>query len=320
MLLLDLLKYSEGPRLRDVVSHGEVDLETCPPFLGRHLLGIFSALCHLALPPHSTLRQESILQQIDQAASSYQSRFHPISLLKKQIVATAGSLSEWNALPRPPENEVETKVTWQNPTGGTTVCENVQHLLKMTSFNTEQFAFISFVQPFEDIKTEVERMLAAPICTLYRGWSKQRNEECISSVAKSREEEVIKLLRRVMSECADISDQVQFVLRTRYTQWQNKELRSRQRKTYLRMLDSVPHISSGLHLVTLLTIVQLYSLDDFNASSVDKQAKRVRMLKNVLQQCENVLSSTATIKNRWDEACTIMDKLLHIVHAQLSGE
>ena len=59
MVLLDLLTYPEGPRLRDVISHGEVDLETCPRFLVRHLLGVFSALCRLALPPHSTFPQVS---------------------------------------------------------------------------------------------------------------------------------------------------------------------------------------------------------------------------------------------------------------------
>ncbi|KAK2185764.1 hypothetical protein NP493_223g04017 [Ridgeia piscesae] len=186
MVLLDLLTYPEGPRLRDVISHGEVDLETCPRFLVRHLLGVFSALCHLAVPPHSTFPQESILQQIDQTAHSYQSRFHPISLLKKQIVETADSLSKWNTLQRPPEHEVETNITWQNPPGSATVCEAAQRLLEMSSFNSKHFAFISLVQPFDDIKREVVRMLAVPICTLYRGWSKQRNEEYISSAAKNQ--------------------------------------------------------------------------------------------------------------------------------------
>ena len=45
-------------------------------------------------------------------------------------------------------------------------------------------SFYSLVQPFEDIKADVNRMLAVPIHTLHRSWSYQVNEECICTAAK----------------------------------------------------------------------------------------------------------------------------------------
>ena len=58
-LLLDLLTYPEGPRLRDTVSHGEVDLESCPHAVAKHLLGVCLAFCVRTLPTNSGLRQVS---------------------------------------------------------------------------------------------------------------------------------------------------------------------------------------------------------------------------------------------------------------------
>ena len=63
-LLLDLLTYPEGPRLRDTISHGEVDLESCPCAVANHLLGVCYSFCVRTLPTNSGLRQVSSMKYI----------------------------------------------------------------------------------------------------------------------------------------------------------------------------------------------------------------------------------------------------------------
>ena len=44
-MLFDLLVHPEGPRLRDRVSHGEVDIKHLPQPLATYTLGLCAALC-----------------------------------------------------------------------------------------------------------------------------------------------------------------------------------------------------------------------------------------------------------------------------------
>ena len=54
-MILDLLTYPDGPRVRDRVSHGETD--AFPSVLAEHVVLLAAALCIQFLEPQSSLHQ-----------------------------------------------------------------------------------------------------------------------------------------------------------------------------------------------------------------------------------------------------------------------
>jgi hypothetical protein len=55
-MLYDVLTYPEGPRIRDRISHGEVDLSTVSQDVARHVIQITVILCL------QKIQQKSLLQ------------------------------------------------------------------------------------------------------------------------------------------------------------------------------------------------------------------------------------------------------------------
>lgn len=80
-MLLDLLVYPEGPRLRDHISHGEVDLRDLPPSLAAALLTLSLALAS----KYTEFALHNDLLLIHTMTSSYQPIFHPVALLRNQV-------------------------------------------------------------------------------------------------------------------------------------------------------------------------------------------------------------------------------------------
>ncbi|XP_049831384.1 endoplasmic reticulum membrane-associated RNA degradation protein-like isoform X3 [Schistocerca gregaria] len=115
-LLRDLLSLPTGPRLRDRLSHGEVDLADIPSCLAGHLLGAATAIA-LRFRASST-----------QPYSNYTSRFHNIAILKTAILQTTKSITMWKQCPRPPETPWP---SWNDVVNvNKDVCSLYQHLTK----------------------------------------------------------------------------------------------------------------------------------------------------------------------------------------------
>ncbi|XP_047099083.1 endoplasmic reticulum membrane-associated RNA degradation protein-like isoform X3 [Schistocerca piceifrons] len=115
-LLRDLLSLPTGPRLRDRLSHGEVDLADIPSCLAGHLLGAATAIAF-------RFRASST-----QPYSNYTSRFHNIAILKAAILQTAKSITVWKQCPRPPETPWP---SWNDMVKvNQDVCSLYQHLTK----------------------------------------------------------------------------------------------------------------------------------------------------------------------------------------------
>ncbi|XP_049937316.1 endoplasmic reticulum membrane-associated RNA degradation protein-like isoform X2 [Schistocerca serialis cubense] len=115
-LLRDLLSLPTGPRLRDRLSHGEVDLADIPSCLAGHLLGAATAIAF-------RFRASST-----QPYSNYTSRFHNIAILKTAILQTAKSITMWKQCPRPPETPWP---SWNDVVKvNQDVCSLYQHLTK----------------------------------------------------------------------------------------------------------------------------------------------------------------------------------------------
>lgn len=114
-MLLDILVHPEGPRLRDHLSHGEVDLQEFPKYLANHVLGITIAFClrfcakdfsQVDSLPGGFLTMENF-SKISKAVREYSSIFHPLSCLRRELSTMIGTLSEWQNFSRPNEDEFQ---------------------------------------------------------------------------------------------------------------------------------------------------------------------------------------------------------------------
>ena len=94
--LLDLLIYPEGPRIRDKLSHGEVNIDNFPKNLAKEIIFVCGAL--LTVNSNSKLPVFSM--------DEYKSKFHPVSLLKRAIIESSQFLTKWPSLPRPSMDEI----------------------------------------------------------------------------------------------------------------------------------------------------------------------------------------------------------------------
>ncbi|NWI49579.1 EMARD protein, partial [Calyptomena viridis] len=84
--LWDFLNHQEGPRIRDRLSHGEISLEAFPRELANQIVAFaITLLCRFSDENMFSLKEHMVIKPLMNCASCYQSRFHPISRLKKQV-------------------------------------------------------------------------------------------------------------------------------------------------------------------------------------------------------------------------------------------
>ncbi|XP_031758125.1 endoplasmic reticulum membrane-associated RNA degradation protein isoform X2 [Xenopus tropicalis] len=104
--LLDFLNHQEGPRIRDHLSHGEIQLDDFPKEIASHLLGFSLVILYKHLGHEDDFLKEmaAIFNPLNEAAGSFKSVFHPIALLQKQVIECGDSLQKWTHLPSPPEH------------------------------------------------------------------------------------------------------------------------------------------------------------------------------------------------------------------------
>ena len=101
-MLLDILVHSEGPRVRDHISHGEVNLSVVSKEFANHILCVciaFAGMYTLSRKTHPFV--PCVVRRICQAATQYKSVFHPVSLLAKTTRNLSLSLLKWRNLPQP---------------------------------------------------------------------------------------------------------------------------------------------------------------------------------------------------------------------------
>ena len=101
--LLDLLNYPDGPRIRDKLSHGEVDIDNFPENLAKEII----VACGALLTLNSNSRLPVFLM------NEYKSKFHPVSLLRQAIIESSQSLTKWPSMPRPAMDEIGHVYDWR---------------------------------------------------------------------------------------------------------------------------------------------------------------------------------------------------------------
>jgi len=297
-LLLDCFHYPLGPRLRDHISHGEVRLTEISEDAALHLICICIALAAKFCSSDFSEKNVELILSICNKADNYESLYHPISVVKQQILLAARSLSLWCLMPQPATDlgvdcsEVDkTKLVQTQTDTASRAIDN--YITKMSAVDKIDKSICYQLLTLDDFSAEVEKILRClQLDTLYRYHSSRPG---------SREEEILRLLLRIAKYCVHISDQCLDVAENRHALLQTKQLRSRQRTNYAKFLMHAVSISITLRLIIVIVLITIIVLDDLKPQAV-KQQRLVKLFKHVQKFCENMLSYTRTDVNKWDEA------------------
>ncbi|XP_038671775.1 endoplasmic reticulum membrane-associated RNA degradation protein-like [Scyliorhinus canicula] len=296
-ILWDLLNHQEGPRLRDHLSHGELELKAFPREMASHVVALAVVLLHHCCSgDNGVVKEEECLRTIISSTPSYSSRFHPIGRLKRQLLHCVESLQKWGEMPRPTLGQSPDRPGFAR--SGPTGClleELVSNLI-----NRLRTICTKVLNPSKYLLSEaqlhlVTELLASHMCTLY----------CPRAVL-----EVVSLLRKITSQCLTVSEQITSSAASRHQQWLNKSLRSRQRQNYFRMLDSVQYLHHVFSLLTLLITVELLNAPTKSAKAPTECHCYLKFLKSLLQYTENMATYTSPEKNKWDESWDLTEKML----------
>ncbi|XP_066282132.1 endoplasmic reticulum membrane-associated RNA degradation protein-like [Branchiostoma lanceolatum] len=298
-VLLDLLVHTEGPRVRDHASHGELDLTTIPAVLANHVLCVCLAFCvKYASTDTSVLSGTAV--HVEQVVQRYKSLFHPTALLVQRVYSCLDSMSTWLQVPRPSAGELKgdhakpSEEAANNPHTMKVVSGVNMALYKvLPSHNPDStLADLSTPNSWQVYETPMRACLCEPVKTVYR---------------PRGELEMVSLLRHIMDNSQTASQNIQGTAEQRCELWRNRQLRSRQRENYARMLDSLQTVFNGLQLVVMVTVHHLLTLGDLSRSRIESSQKRKqrKFLKSILQYVENLVSKTSMDQNKWDECCTL---------------
>ncbi|XP_074846323.1 endoplasmic reticulum membrane-associated RNA degradation protein isoform X2 [Carettochelys insculpta] len=246
--LWDFLNHQEGPRVRDHLSHGEVNLNEFPRAIANQILAFsVTLLCKFSEGEEFTaFKEHTVIKPLISCASCYCSRFHPVARLRKQVLECIKSISSWSNLPSVLEEQVQ-EITGQERSAETSPCMSViTEILSQLQHHLPQNCYI-LDDLVNDLLTEklLAELCSMHICTLY----------CPRSVL-----EILAILRKISTQCHQVSDQVIASSEMRYKQWINKMLRSRQRHNYLRMLNSIKFLSPVLRLILMLIALELINI------------------------------------------------------------
>ncbi|CAC5394380.1 unnamed protein product [Mytilus coruscus] len=304
-ILMDLLTYPSGPRVRDKLSHGEADVFTFP-----------KSLCTavVIVTVHITSRYQSAdncsekpwLKRIASWVNRYEALFHPVSLVKskiKQVTKIAGQFNKhieytytldkrtlWN------DKEIIDSNFQENDliTKETTAIIN-QLCNKWNIRKTMQEVLNRVFSPFADASEFIVEMLNIKIQTLFR---------YKDSGSGNQDGEMINLLLRIVTECETVITQVFTALQTRQEQLKNKTLRSRQRNNLQSLIKCSFIIHRTLHLILWLITCDLVTIE----TKKFEEKSHIKYLKMVLQFTENLRTYTNPENNKWMECVNLSIK------------
>ncbi|KAM5228746.1 endoplasmic reticulum membrane-associated RNA degradation protein [Ctenodactylus gundi] len=297
--LWDFLNYQEGPRIRDRLSHGEMNLLEFPKELASQLLA-FSVILLLRFSAEevfSIFKEEKTIKLLSSFAENYSSRCHPIPLLRKQVLSCEGSIRIWPLLPWPEECRQEAARLEDNSetNASCSLITNILHELYLhVPGNHRAFSATSDCL-LEKWPPLLGALFSAHIPTLF----------CPRAVL-----EVLGVLRSISTQCQRVSNQVAAALQLRHRQWEERRLRSRQRRNYLYMRGSIWLLSPVLCLILLFIALELVNIHVVHVKSTSEYQQYLKFLKSILQYAENLVAYTSQEKNKWRET-------VHLTHTAL---
>ncbi|KAM9298755.1 endoplasmic reticulum membrane-associated RNA degradation protein [Morus bassanus] len=295
--LWDFLNHQEGPRIRDRLSHGEINLEAFPREVANQIVAFaITLLCRFSDEDMFAFKEHTVIKPLMNCANCYRSRFHPISRLKKQVLECMKSIHLWRELPTVPEEHVQTIKGLEGNAEASTLILMISEIISQLQQYMPQNC-CSSDDPINSVLTErlLTELCDRRICTLY---------------SPRPVLEILVILRKISTQCHQVSEQVIASTELRYKRWMNKTLRSRQRHNYLRMLNSIKFLSPVLRLVLVLITLEVLNIHLVCQKNPFDYQQYLKFLKSVLQYTENLVTYTSPEKNKWDETMELTNKAL----------
>ncbi|XP_032506890.1 endoplasmic reticulum membrane-associated RNA degradation protein isoform X2 [Phocoena sinus] len=292
--LWDFLNHQEGPRLRDRLSHGEISLPEFPKEAANQLLAFSFVLLLRFIDEDllSVFKEKAAVRALVSVAEAYGARCHPVSQLKKQVLNCERSIGVWPLLPLPEGSEREAQRSEGNSEINachSLITEIVAELCHHVP-ETHRVPHDSEHLPPEKWPQLLRELCSIPVRTLF----------CPRAVL-----EVLAVLRKIGAHCHRVCDQVAACAELRRRQWEDRSLRSRQRRNYLRLVHSIKLLSPVLYLILLLIALELVNIHVVLGKNTSEYQQYLRFLKSVLQYTENLAAYTSQDKNKWDEAVNL---------------
>ncbi|XP_032263337.1 endoplasmic reticulum membrane-associated RNA degradation protein isoform X2 [Phoca vitulina] len=291
--LWDFLNHQEGPRIRDHLSHGEINLPEFPKEATNQLLA-FSVVLLLRFTDEdlsAALKEKAAIKSLVGLAEGYHAHFHPVAQLKKQVLSCEKSIRAWPLLPLPEEAEEAARL---KGTSETQACEAlITEILRALPRHLPESRGV--VSDWDSLPAErwpqvIQELCGTPVPTLF----------CPRTVL-----EVLTVLRNISAHCARVSSQVAASVELRHQQWVERRLRSRQRQTYLHMLTSIKLLSPVLYLILLLIALELVNIHVVHGKNTYEYQQYLKFLKSILQYTENLVTYTSQQKNKWNETINL---------------
>ncbi|XP_058023292.1 endoplasmic reticulum membrane-associated RNA degradation protein [Ahaetulla prasina] len=301
--LWDFLNHQEGPRVRDHLSHGEINLNGFPREIANSMLSFsITLLCRFSSDDFSFIKEHESLKPLMTCANSYCTKFHPITQLKKQILNCIKSVTSWPDFPMGSEEQE----------------------ISGSGKDTAPCIFM-----ISDILSQLQRYLSVNVTLLGDPVNNLLTEKLLTELCGRHIHtlfspriilETIVVLRQISTHCHHVSRQVISVCETRYEQWINKSLRSRQRLNFLRMRKSIKFLSPVLQLVLILITMELANIHMICRKNTFECQQYLKFLKLILQYVENLVTYTSPEKNKWDETIVLTHKSLIKIRTFLEKE
>lgn len=283
--LFDLLTYPEGLRLRDKLSHGELDVYNLPVQVTDYVITVFVSLCYDWTPSVMDRAPQVMHGSIEAVLSSvhsYKVLFHPSAFLKQQIIRATLDYHTLKQLDIPDQlkspqsldlsgNYLLSCVIDSSPCGR-------HHSVCWTDSSNSSHC--------PDVDEVVQWLDTMDLPSLY---------------CSKKTVEVLRILRQLMDHWLSVVPQLLIFGQQRSKQWQEKELRSRQRHNYHVFCERFPLLCLLLHCLLIHVCLYLAALVD----NWQPDAQSIKCLKSSLQCIEKLHVHTSSSKNKWEEACTL---------------
>ncbi|PIK52488.1 putative endoplasmic reticulum membrane-associated RNA degradation protein isoform X3 [Apostichopus japonicus] len=223
-MLLDLLVYPNGPRFRDRLSHGELDFHSINPILVLILIHIIITLSD-KLSDQEKFKKNVFYSKSGRLLCSYKSLFHPIPMLRDDYIRLCTTLDSWVGLPGPTNDELLANGL-SNDTSGQ-FYDEVKNIFADKPMDSLAGEIIRFLEPFSDTHSHLNSCKKLKIETIFRARS---------------ELQLVTVLHQIVSQCAKVNENIQAISRRRFDQWEERQLRSRQRVNYLRFIVRIEYL------------------------------------------------------------------------------
>ncbi|KAJ6664598.1 hypothetical protein lerEdw1_006171 [Lerista edwardsae] len=293
--LWDFLNHQEGPRIRDHLSHGEIRLNDFPREIANSILAFsITLLCRFSKDDIAVIKERTVLEPLMSCAKSYCSQFHPVAKLRKQIMKCMESINLWSDLPMVPEQQVQDVARSEEDISAVPwICMTADISALLQPYLSQNVTLLD--DPLNSLSTEklLTELCSKHVCVLF----------CPRPVL-----EIVVVLRQISTQFHQVLSQVISVCETRYMQWMNKSLRSRQRNNYLRMRRSIKLLSPVLQLILIFIALELVHIHTACEKNPPEHQQYLKFLKMILRYMENLVTHTSAGKNKWEEAMELTRK------------